>query len=66
MNLTINGEPMAVHGPRTVADLLAAHELEPLRVVVERNGLILPREEYAATELAEGDTLEIVQMMAGG
>ena len=35
-------------------------------VVVERNGEIVARDRLAETPVQEGDTLEIVQMMAGG
>jgi thiamine biosynthesis protein ThiS len=35
-------------------------------VVVERNGEIIARDRLAETSVDEGDTLEIVQMMAGG
>ena len=40
--------------------------LEPRMVVIERNGEIIARDRLAETPVAEGDTLEIVQMMAGG
>jgi sulfur carrier protein len=36
------------------------------RVAVERNGDIVPRGLHAATELADGDRLEIVVAVGGG
>ncbi len=66
MTLTVNGEARTVQEGATLADYLAALALRPQMVVVERNGDIVPREQYSATRLAEGDTLELVQMMAGG
>jgi sulfur carrier protein len=65
-NLTVNGESRALERAMTVADFLELHNLHARRVVVEHNGTILPRDSYPETLLEEGDTLEIVQAMAGG
>jgi thiamine biosynthesis protein ThiS len=66
MTITINGDPREVESGATIADFLAAKGLKPQLVVVERNGEIAPRVRYAEIEILDGDTLEIVQMMAGG
>jgi thiamine biosynthesis protein ThiS len=66
MKLMVNGEERALDEPQSVLAFVASFGLEPSMVVVERNGEILPRERYGATLLADGDVLEIVQMMAGG
>jgi sulfur carrier protein len=66
MTLVVNGETRSIEAPRSVLDFLAGFGLEAKMVVVERNGLILPRDSYGETMLDEGDVLEIVQMMAGG
>ena len=66
IQLCINGDCRALQFGTTVTDLLAAHDLNPKMVVIEHNGEILARDRYAVTILAEGDNLEIVQMMAGG
>lgn len=65
MTLMVNGEPRETEAA-TLAGFLAERELAARMVVVERNGEIVPRAQYAATPLAAGDVLEIVQMMAGG
>lgn len=49
-----------------VAALLVELDLPPVRVAVERNGEIVPRDRYAATALAEGDRIEVVQLVGGG
>ncbi len=41
-------------------------ELDPYLVVVELNGKILQKQEYATKKLQDGDTVEIVQFVAGG
>ncbi len=65
MTLTINGEARATEAA-TISEFLAAINLPLQMVVVEHNGEIVPREHYGEQPLREGDTLEVVQMMAGG
>ena len=64
MILTINGEARATEAT-TISDFLASISLPSQMVVVEHNGEIVPRDRYAEQPLCEGDTLEVVQMMAG-
>jgi thiamine biosynthesis protein ThiS len=66
MNVTINGEGRHLDGATTLAALLEELRLEPLRVAVERNGLLVRRREFGSTSLADGDTLEIVTLVGGG
>ncbi len=66
MRLTINGDAREIDDTLTLAAYLTFLNLRPQMVVVERNGEIVPRADYASTCLAENDTLELVQMMAGG
>lgn len=66
MRLTINGDAREINDNLTLAAYLTCLNLRPQMVVVERNGEIVPRADYASTRLAENDTLELVQMMAGG
>ncbi len=66
IRITINGEVREIDPPGTVGGLLAAYDLKPALVVVERNGEIVPRARYAEEPVEAGDQLEVVQMMAGG
>ena len=66
MQITVNGQQRTLDGATTVADLLASLSLEPRRVAVEMNKVILPRARYGQTPLSEGDTLEIVTLVGGG
>jgi thiamine biosynthesis protein ThiS len=50
----------------TVAGLLAAIGLDGRKVAVERNEAIVPRSAYDTTQLAPGDSLEIVHFIGGG
>ena len=66
MDLIINGEAQQLPAPISVAALLESRGLAGKRVAVERNGEIVPKGLHAATQLAEGDTLEIVVAVGGG
>ena len=66
MDITLNGEEFHHSGEATVAGLLAALALEPRKIAVERNLEIVPRSQYGATPVAEGDRIEIVQFVGGG
>jgi thiamine biosynthesis protein ThiS len=66
IELRVNGAAHAVDPGATVADLVATLGRDPRTVAVERNGDIVPRARWAATPLAVGDRLEIVQFVQGG
>jgi thiamine biosynthesis protein ThiS len=66
VTLTINGEARQVPDAATLADLLAALELDPREVVVEHNRRIVRRPELGATPLREGDAIELVHFVGGG
>lgn len=64
--IVLNGEDHQAPDGATVATLLAALELDPRQVAVERNREIVPRATYADTSLNEGDRLEVVTFVGGG
>jgi sulfur carrier protein len=66
MNLTVNGKPRAIEGLPSVGDYLRKLGVNPLACAVERNGLVVRRDEFDTTQLSNGDRLEIVRMMGGG
>lgn len=66
MLIQLNGKPKEVATGSTVADLLVALELDSRTLAVERNLELAPRTEHAATELADGDRIEIVTLVGGG
>ena len=66
MNITLNGEPFTVAGPLTVTDLLARLDIDPRSVAVERNFLVVKRDQYPTTTVEEGDQIEIVNFVGGG
>ena len=67
MTITLNGEPHALPAAAaTIADLLAGLEIDPRRVAVERNGVVVKRGAYSAVYLEDGDQVEVVNFVGGG
>jgi thiamine biosynthesis protein ThiS len=66
MKLTLNGELREIPTAATISDLLCSLQLPGKLILVERNGHAVQRDDFAATKLAEGDTVEIVRLSAGG
>jgi len=63
--ITFNGEPKTVTSV-TIALLIEEFKLGERRFAVERNREIVPRSQFAETEVVAGDVIEIVQFVGGG
>ncbi|HEY1913146.1 MAG TPA: sulfur carrier protein ThiS [Vicinamibacterales bacterium] len=66
MQITLNGDSFEVAGPLTVTDLLTQLEIDPRRVAVELNLVVLKRDRFAETTVRAGDEIEIVNFVGGG
>ena len=66
MQITLNGDSYEVAGPLTVTDLLARLEIDPRRVAVELNLVVLKRDAFERTTVQAGDEVEIVNFVGGG
>jgi thiamine biosynthesis protein ThiS len=66
MKLVINGEARELERASTVAALVGELGLDGRKVAVERNLEIVPRSQYLATVLCDGDRIEIVHFIGGG
>lgn len=66
MHIVINGEPRSVPEGLNVAGLVEHLAMKGDRVAVERNLDIVPRGEWEATAIADGDKFEIVHFVGGG
>jgi sulfur carrier protein len=62
----VNGKDRDVSSGLSVTGLLQSFDLDPLLVVVELNREILDRERFPATEIREGDQVELVHFVGGG
>lgn len=78
MNITLNGAAHALSDGASVTTLVSqitgrvldhrgqAADGGKLGVAVARNSEVVPRSQWAATALAEGDELELVTAVQGG
>ncbi|MFN8064639.1 MAG: sulfur carrier protein ThiS [Vicinamibacterales bacterium] len=62
----LNGEPYELASPTTVSELLAHLQIDPRRVAVEHNLLVVRRAAYETTTINAGDQVEIVNFVGGG
>lgn len=66
MELFVNGEPKNCAEPESLAEFIQQLGMKGDRVAVELNRAIVPRAQWAATQLHDGDRLEIVHFVGGG
>jgi sulfur carrier protein len=66
ITITINGEARHFEQPLQVRELVDKLGLAGKRIAVERNGEIVPRSEFGASAISDGDKLEIVVAVGGG
>ncbi len=62
----INGEPEQIAADQSVASLLESLNIGLDRVAVELNKTIVRKRDWAATTVADGSQLEIVEFVGGG
>ena len=62
----MNGDAHELAGPLTVTALLEGLAIDPRRVAVEHNLVVLKRDAFATTMVGEGDAVEIVNFVGGG
>jgi thiazole synthase len=65
-HLRINGEPRNWPEPLSVAELVERLGHDCRKIAVEVNRAVVPRRDYAAHRLGEGDEIEIVTLVGGG
>ncbi len=66
MTVLVNGEEHNIPAGLTVLGLLEALGLDPARVAVDLDGIIVRKPDWASLSLREGARLEIVQFVGGG
>ncbi len=66
MRLKINGDEKHFDHVATLADLVNQLAMKADRVAIELNREIVSRSIWAATNLKDGDELEIVHFVGGG
>ncbi|MBI2995973.1 MAG: sulfur carrier protein ThiS [Candidatus Melainabacteria bacterium] len=64
--MKINGEVKLVPQNISILNLLKLYKINPERVVIELNKVVLKKEYYENTKLKENDELEIITFVGGG
>jgi len=66
ITFSVNGDQHKVSSTITLADLLGELKLNGKRIAVELNHEIIPRSNFANTQLKQDDHIEIVHAIGGG
>lgn len=66
MTILLNGDSFETDGPLSVSSLLAGLDVDPRRVAVEHNRLVVKKAAYGVTVVREGDEVEVVNFVGGG
>jgi thiamine biosynthesis protein ThiS len=66
VDIYLNGELTEFPSSLSLQELIETLKLGPERIAVELNGLVVPRSEWAARVLGDGDRIEIVHFVGGG
>lgn len=65
--LKINGNLQEVNLPMSVMDVIHLNNVfQPEMVSVQRNGEFVLKDDYASTQLSEGDEVDFLYFMGGG
>jgi sulfur carrier protein len=66
LQIKLNGDPYEIPAPVSVTGLLAKLDIDPRRVAVEHNLVVIKKDAFDWTTVAEGDEVEIVNFVGGG
>jgi len=66
LTVIVNGNQTVVPEGSGISDLVHSLSLNPERVAVELNRVIVRRGDWASTTISEGDKVEIVHFVGGG
>ena len=65
--LIVNGEEQQVELPLTVSEVIKLNNvLQPEMVSVQVNEEFVEREDFATTQLSDGDSIDFLYFMGGG
>ena len=64
--ITLNGDPFELSAPMKISELLEHLNIDPRRVAVEHNLVVLKRAAFDSAIVSEGDQVEIVNFVGGG
>jgi sulfur carrier protein len=64
--IQLNGEPHRIPSACTLSGLIEAMELGQRRVAIAVNREVIPRSQFNAHQLADGDRVEVLEAVGGG
>ncbi|MFB6841118.1 sulfur carrier protein ThiS [Streptomyces sp. NPDC056361] len=66
LSVSVNGEPRELSGPVSLDTLVATLTAARSGVAAALNETVVPRGEWAATLLGDGDRIEVITAVQGG
>jgi sulfur carrier protein len=66
MMIDLNGKAVDQGGAKYVDALLQSMNIEGAAIVIERNGVILKKEEWPLTPVVDDDHIEVIRFVGGG
>lgn len=66
LSLTVNGRKLEFEAALSGSELLRLLDRNAATLVIERNGAIIPLQEFLPGMLHDGDVLELVTLVGGG
>ena len=66
MNIIINGTTQQLTSANNLSDIVSKFCKQSKGVLTELNGVIVPPDQWAQTNLQDGDALELVTFVGGG
>ncbi|ATL82276.1 thiamine biosynthesis protein ThiS [Streptomyces malaysiensis subsp. malaysiensis] len=66
MTVSVNGEPREIPDGTTLDRLVATLTQAPLGVAAAVNETVVPRTQWSATPLGDGDRVEVLTAVQGG
>lgn len=66
MNITLNGETTVIATTQTLERLLSSMDVKFAGVAIVINGNVIPKSQWQATQINDGDAIDIFSAVAGG
>jgi sulfur carrier protein len=66
VNIRLNGDAYEISSALSVTALLARLQIDPRRVAVEHNLVVVRKDAFDRTTVCDGDEIEIVNFVGGG
>ena len=64
--MLVNGKQIRIANNITISELLKQEGYDPLRVAVEKNGKVMPKNNFDTEMLSDSDKIEVVHFVGGG